>query len=186
MDTPGGGVAGESTRRWNWSGSASGEVPLPPETPVDGSSDRRWNWSGTASGDVDQPIQTPVDGASDRRWNWGGSASGEVEVPPAAPVNGASSRVWRWRGTAKATTGGSKPCDGLPPGWTIQKVYELLPGLNQGQLNFPNPYYARWTYICTDENNQFVCGSAWLDDCCNQAQTRAQSPTQQQPYDQAI
>ncbi len=72
----------------------------------------------------------------------------------------------------------------LPPGWTVTGSDEAVP--NPNGPDFALPYFVRKTYICTDENGQYVCASGSEDDCNNQALTAAQSRTQQQPYDQPI
>jgi len=72
----------------------------------------------------------------------------------------------------------------LPPGWTITKTLEEVPNPNFGTPYGQN-YFVRWTYICRDENNQFVCASGSEDDCNSQAQAMAQSRTQRQPYFEA-
>lgn len=71
----------------------------------------------------------------------------------------------------------------LPPGWVITKTLEEVPNPNIPQFALPG--FVRWTYICTDQNNQFVCASGSEDDCINQAQAMAESRTQQQPYNEA-
>lgn len=69
----------------------------------------------------------------------------------------------------------------LPPGWTVTKTLETVPDPNAG-TPAASGGFVRWTYICTDENAQFVCASGSEADCYNQAQSAAQSRTQQQPY----
>lgn len=69
----------------------------------------------------------------------------------------------------------------LPPGWVVTKTLESVPNPNFG-TPYGNAYFTRWTYICTDENGQYVCASGSDVDCYGQAQAMAQSRTQQQPY----
>lgn len=71
----------------------------------------------------------------------------------------------------------------LPPGWVVNRILEEVPNPNFG-TPYGNNYFARWTYICTDENGQFVCASGSEDDCNNQAQAMAQSRTQQRPFNE--
>jgi hypothetical protein len=73
----------------------------------------------------------------------------------------------------------------LPPGWTVTGQVENVPNPNFGTPYGQN-FFARQTYICTDDRGDFVCASGSEDDCNNQAQTAAQSRTQQQPYNEAI
>jgi len=70
----------------------------------------------------------------------------------------------------------------LPPGWVITSMIEEVPNPNVGTPAAAAGNFARLTYICTDENNQYVCSSGSESDCENQAQTMAQCRTQQQPY----
>lgn len=72
----------------------------------------------------------------------------------------------------------------LPPGWTIATTVENVPDPNAGTP--AARVFSRVTYICTDENGQYVCSSGSERDCESQAQTAAQSRTQQLPYDQAL
>ena len=69
----------------------------------------------------------------------------------------------------------------LPPGWVITPTVEAVP-----DPNFPGPLagpgFTRQTFICTDAAGGYVCSSGALEDCEAQAQTAAQSRTQQQPY----
>jgi hypothetical protein len=75
----------------------------------------------------------------------------------------------------------------LPPGWAITASVETVPDPNAATEPIAaGPGFARWTYICTDQNGQYVCGSGAEEDCEAQALTAAQSRTQQQPYDEAI
>ena len=74
----------------------------------------------------------------------------------------------------------------LPPGWAITKTLEVVPNPNATtEPNIGAPYFSRYTYICTDENGQYVCASGSEDDCNSQAQTAAQCRTQQAPYYEA-
>jgi hypothetical protein len=72
----------------------------------------------------------------------------------------------------------------LPPGWVITPTLENVPDPNAGTPAARS--FARWTYICTDENAQYVCSSGSEPDCETQAQTAAQCRTQQQPYYEEI
>jgi hypothetical protein len=73
----------------------------------------------------------------------------------------------------------------LPPGWAVAAVDEIVPNPNtEGPGS--GAFFARRTYICTDQNAQFVCASGSEDDCNNQAQTAAQARTQRRPYYEAI
>ena len=65
----------------------------------------------------------------------------------------------------------------LPPGWVINEVIEEVPSPNAGTA--AAGYFARKTFICTDENNQYVCSSGSREDCENQALTATQSHSQQ-------
>lgn len=65
----------------------------------------------------------------------------------------------------------------LPPGWVITEVLETVPS---PQPNAPG--FVRRTFICNDQNNQFVCASGALEDCESQAQSVAQCWSQKQPY----
>jgi hypothetical protein len=73
----------------------------------------------------------------------------------------------------------------LPPGWDITPTLEHVP-----DPNFPGitagAGFTRWTYICTDENDQYVCSSGAQEDCEAQALTAAQSRTQQLPYTEPL
>jgi hypothetical protein len=69
----------------------------------------------------------------------------------------------------------------LPPGWVITESIEVLPGLNAG-TPMQGGYFARRTFTCTNAAGAYVCSSGALEDCESQAQTAAQSRTQQQPY----
>jgi hypothetical protein len=71
----------------------------------------------------------------------------------------------------------------LPPGWTITESIEEVPNPNFGTV-FGYPFFTRKTFICTDENGQFVCASGSDQDCESQALSMAQSRTQQLPYNQ--
>jgi|SoimicmetaTmtLPC_FD_contig_51_910086_length_490_multi_2_in_0_out_0_2 hypothetical protein len=68
----------------------------------------------------------------------------------------------------------------LPPGWVITPTLEEVPSPNVGTP--AAGYFARRTFICTDENGQYVCASGAQEDCEAQAQSMAQCRTQQQPY----
>jgi hypothetical protein len=68
----------------------------------------------------------------------------------------------------------------LPLGWVINEVLEEVPSPNAGTP--AAGYFARKTFICYDENNQYVCSSGSREDCENQALTAAQSSTQQNFY----
>jgi hypothetical protein len=69
----------------------------------------------------------------------------------------------------------------LPPGWVVTESIEDVPNPNSG-TPYGNTYFRRKTYICTDQNGQFVAASGDRGDCESQAQAMAQSRTQQQPY----
>ena len=71
----------------------------------------------------------------------------------------------------------------LPPGWVITPMIENVPSPNIGTP--AAGHFERLTYICRDENGQYVCSSGSESDCENQAQTMAQCRTQQQPYYEA-
>ena len=67
----------------------------------------------------------------------------------------------------------------LPDGWVITKTLESVPNPNfSSGVPYGLPFFTRWTYICTDENDQFVCASGSEEDCQTQALTMAQSQTQ--------
>lgn len=80
----------------------------------------------------------------------------------------------------------NNPDIGLPPGWQVNRVLETVPNPNFGSAPYGTTDFTRWTYICTDENGQFVASSGSYSDCLNQSLTAAQSRTQQQPYNEAI
>ena len=71
----------------------------------------------------------------------------------------------------------------LPPGWVITESIEQVPSPNAGTP--AAGYFARRTFICTDQHSQYVCSSGSEEDCESQAQSMAQQRTQQQPYYQA-
>lgn len=73
----------------------------------------------------------------------------------------------------------------LPPGWVITEKEEEVPNPNFGSV-YGYPFFVRKTYICTDQDGQFVCASGSDQDCESQALSMAQSRTQQLPYDQPI
>ena len=181
-----GGITGTSVGVWTFTGSAAGTVAQPPVNPVNGSSVATWILSGTAAAAFEQPPPTePVEGASAGEWTFTGSASGTIAQPAAQPVNGSSVGVWTLSGAASAQIQ-RPPNTLLPPGWVVTKVLEDVPNPNFGSTVFGNTYFTRWTYICTDENNQFVCASGGESDCYNQAQAMAEQRTQRLPYNEAI
>lgn len=65
----------------------------------------------------------------------------------------------------------------LPPGWVITEVLETVPDPNRRTSGF-----VRRTFVCNDQNNQFVCASGALEDCEAQALSMAQCWSQKQPY----
>jgi|PlaIllAssembly_1097288.scaffolds.fasta_scaffold00028_25 hypothetical protein len=65
----------------------------------------------------------------------------------------------------------------IPADWTITKTLEEVPATNAGTAYSSAPF-VRWTYICTDENDQFVCASGSEPDCEAQALSMFQSQTQ--------
>jgi hypothetical protein len=73
----------------------------------------------------------------------------------------------------------------LPPGWVITPTLEIVPNPNVG-TPAEGAFFARNTFICTDENGQYLCSSGAQEDCEAQAQSLAQCRTQQQPYYEAI
>jgi hypothetical protein len=68
----------------------------------------------------------------------------------------------------------------IPADWTITKTLEEVPPTNIGTAYSSAPFM-RWTYICTDENGQYVCSSGSEEDCQNQALTMFQSSLQVSP-----
>ena len=75
----------------------------------------------------------------------------------------------------------------LPPGWVVTQTLETVPDPNAAtEPAAAGPGFTRWTYICTDENGQYVCASGSQEDCENQAQSMAQARTQRQPYYEAL
>ena len=66
----------------------------------------------------------------------------------------------------------------LPPGWVITESIEQVPSPNAGTP--AAGYFARRTFICTDQNGQYVCSSGAEEDCESQALTAIQSHSQQQ------
>lgn len=99
-----------------------------------------------------------------------------------ATISGASSGTFTLSGTASGTVAAGGL---LPPGWTITPTLEVVPNPNKSGPG-SGDFFSRWTYICTDENGQYVCASGALEDCQAQALTMAQSHTQQQPYNEAV
>jgi len=73
----------------------------------------------------------------------------------------------------------------LPPGWVVTPTVEIVPNPNVG-TPAEGAFFSRQTYICRDENGQYLCSSGALEDCEAQAQSLAQQRTQQQPYYEAI
>jgi len=73
----------------------------------------------------------------------------------------------------------------LPPGWVVTPTDEIVPNPNVG-TPAEGAFFARRTFICTDENGQYLCASGDQGDCEAQAQSLAQQRTQQQPYYEAI
>jgi len=69
----------------------------------------------------------------------------------------------------------------LPPGWVITTTLETVPDPNSPGPT-AGPGFVRTTHICTDADGGYVCSSGALEDCESQAQSMAQSRTQQQPY----
>lgn len=65
----------------------------------------------------------------------------------------------------------------LPPGWVITATDETVPDPDKRTGGF-----VRRTYICTDQNSQYVCASGALEDCEAQALSVAQCWSQKQPY----
>ena len=64
----------------------------------------------------------------------------------------------------------------LPNGWQVNGIVEIVPNPNSGDGNaYGNGYFTRQTYICTDQNQQYVCASGSESDCYAQALSMAQS-----------
>jgi hypothetical protein len=68
----------------------------------------------------------------------------------------------------------------IPASWTITKTLEEVPATNAGTAYSSAPFM-RWTYICTDENGDYVCASGAEEDCQAQALTMYQSSLQANP-----
>lgn len=66
----------------------------------------------------------------------------------------------------------------LPPGWAITEVLESVPDPNGRAAPF-----VRRTFVCNDQNSQYVCASGAREDCEAQALSMAQCWSQKQPYD---